>query len=112
MSKVLEASCIGEVVTCEGVPVPNAEILSEGEGASSGFLVIDGDKAYYVAKTSPNLKTTLEKLISVLSNLTTALTTLDGKPTGTLAPAPAIAVQIASLVTIQTELTTLKETLK
>lgn len=112
MSKLLEASCIAGVVTSEGVPVPSAEILSQGIGASTGFLILDGDKAYYVAKTSPDLDTTLGKVITALQQVVVALGILDAKPIGTLAPAPGAAVSIGLVTAAATELTALKASLK
>jgi hypothetical protein len=120
MSKMIEASCVGGVVTAIGVPVPAADILSEGVAASTGFLLLDGDEAKYVPKTSPDLKTTLTKLISILGQLTTALTAIDtkvlvtscGAGPGSTAPLPLAAANIAALSVIQSELTVLKETLR
>lgn len=73
MLKVIKATCIGDVVTAESLPVSIAEIFSEGQGQSSGLLFIDGDKAYYVAKTSPDLKTTLEQVIAAIGQISTSL---------------------------------------
>lgn len=84
MSKMLPATCVGGVVTAEGVPVPAAEILSEGVGESEGVVFLDEDKARYIAKISPDLKTTLEhliealgKAIEALNNASAALTSID-----------------------------------
>jgi hypothetical protein len=120
MSKILQASCVGGVVTASGVPVPAATVLSEGVGSSSGVLLLDEDKATYVAKTSPDLKTTLTKIISVLGQLTTALTLIDtkvmvttcGAGPGTAGPTPLAASNITQIASIQAELTILKESLK
>ncbi len=78
MSKVLQAACSGGIVTAEGVPVPLVEILCEGVGDSTGVLILDEDKAYYLAKTSPDLVTTLEKLLDSLQYISNALGALDG----------------------------------
>lgn len=112
MTKMLEATCVAGVVTADGVPVVSAEILSEGVGASSGVLFLDEDQAKYIPKTSPDLKTTLEKIASALSSIASALTTIDGKPTGTLPPAPAAAASIAQISAVQVEISALKEVLK
>ncbi len=120
MSKMLEASCVAGVVTAGGFPVPAADILSEGVGSSTGVLILDEDEAKYIAKTSPDLKTTLTKLISILTDLTTALTSIDTKvlvttcgagPGSTIA-LPLAASNIASITATQAELSVLKEMLK
>src|SRR5690606_27643805 len=114
MIRALEGTCSAGVVSVGGKPVPGAIILSEGVGQSSGTVFIDGDKIFYVAKTTPDVKTILEKVLAVLSELTTALTAIDAKPVGGAgsAPAPAAAANIANIGTKQTELTLLNETLK
>jgi hypothetical protein len=118
MSKMLEATCVSGVVTAGGVPVPAADILSEGVGSSEGILLLDQDQAKYLAKTSPDLKTTLDKLVTILGQLTSALTSIDNKVLiyaagpGTTAPTPTATSNIAAITTIQTELSALKESLK
>lgn len=74
MSKVLTASCVGGVVTVQGVPVPGVILISEGVGQSEGILIVDEDRAYYVTNIGNDLDTTLEKLIAALGKLTEALT--------------------------------------
>lgn len=114
MSRLLEATCSAGVVTCEGVPVPAAEILSEGVGSSAGFLILDGEKAYYVAKTSPDLKTTLEQVSSALGAIVSALSTIDAKPVGGSgsAPAPGAAGNITTINSAKTAVDTLKASMR
>lgn len=111
MAKVLNASCVGGVVSAEGVSVPNAVILSEGVGASAGVLILDGPRAYYAARTTPDLETTLENLIlaldqvkSALDSAASALTTIDNKPAGTLPPSPAAGADIAGITSAGEEI--------
>jgi hypothetical protein len=73
LSKILEATCVGGVVKVGALPVLDAVILSKGIGSSSGVLLMEGDKKTYVAKTSPDLGSTLEKLEAILTQLTTSL---------------------------------------
>lgn len=73
MSKVLEATCDEGIVKVQGVALPDAKILSEGKGSSTGVVIIDADKQYYIADTTPNLDTTLGKLIDVLGEVKTGL---------------------------------------
>ncbi len=116
MSKVIEAICVAGVVTAGGVPVPAADKLSEGVGASEGVLILDEDLAKYIAKTSPDLKTTLGDLSSLLgtiagtlTTISTALTSIGAGMTGpTTAPPPTLPVNVASIVTDVASLTALK----
>lgn len=112
MSKALDATCTAGVVLADGIPVIGATILSEGVGSSSGVLILDEDRQTYIGKTSGDLKIALEKIASALSQIATALTTIDSKPAGTLAPAPAAASAISAISAVQAELTALKEVLK
>lgn len=73
MSKIIPASASGGIVTADGVPVPAATILSKGTGQSSGILVIDGEKAWYIPTTVSDLEATLTQVISALGQVKTAL---------------------------------------
>jgi len=71
MSKVLNATCEGNVVSAEGVQVPGVTVLSEGVSASSGILILEEEKKTYLAKTSPDLKSALQLIISALTSIDT-----------------------------------------
>src|SRR5690606_10168795 len=111
MSRLLEATCAAGVVTVEGFPVPSAEILSGGVGPSEGFVILDGDKAYYVANTTPDLKTTLDKLTSALTAILAAISATN-LAIPTLATAPTVAQDLLDIGETVLELSALKETLK
>ena len=74
MSKVLSATCVGGVVSVNGVPVPGVTLLSEGVASSSGILIVDAERTYYVTNVGNDLDTTLGNLIEVLGKLGEALT--------------------------------------
>lgn len=121
MSKMLEASCVGGIVTAGGIPVPAADILSEGVGASTGVLILDEDEAKYLAKISPDLKTTLEKLSSVCDTIKSALQAIDsigtlvttcGVGPGTAIFLPVNIANIAALTAAKAEIDILKASLK
>jgi hypothetical protein len=113
MTKALPATCLAGVVTCEGVPVTTAEILSEGEGQSEGVLLTEGPDQFYLTSSASDLKLTIEKTIAALNHVVTGLTAaggaLDGLSGGAGTPVTAAASMITPIVT---ELTLLKETLK
>lgn len=77
MSKILRGTCQNGVVREGDAIVPEAVLLSEGVGASEGLVILEEDEASYIAKTSPDLKTTLEKLIAALGQISTAINSLD-----------------------------------
>lgn len=113
MSKVLSASCSQGKVTAEGIVVTTAEILSEGVGSSEGVLILEEDKQTYVAKTSPDLKTTIEKTVAALNKVASILTAIGAGMTGpTTAPPPTLATDVTELIATATELETLKGMLK
>lgn len=73
MSEVLKASVVGGKVMVEGFPVDVAEIFSEGAAPSEGVAIFEKGKVFYFAKTSPDLKSTLEQVIAALNQTKTAL---------------------------------------
>lgn len=115
MSKALPATCQGGVVTCEGKPVAGVVILSEGVGPSSGTLFLEEDKAYYVAKTSPDLKDALASISNALANTSAALTAIDnvGFWSGGGAPTPPfLGTVISGIDTAKASLDTLRGAMK
>jgi hypothetical protein len=113
VSKALAATCVGGVVKVGDLEVPSPVILSEGVASSSGVLILQGgDAPTYIPKTSPDLKTTLEKISSALSSIASALTAIDGKMAGTNPPAPVAAGDISTISSLQSDLAALMENLK
>ncbi len=112
MAKVLEATCVGGVVKVGTLPIPETVIYSQGVGASSGLLFLDGDKRYYAPDDSGDLKTTLEQLSSALTQIAAALTIVDAKPIGTLPAAPGAAANIAAITAAKAALDALLQVLK
>lgn len=138
MAKILSATAVGGIVTADGFPVAIAEILSAGVGASSGILIMDKGKAWYIPSAVMDLSTTLDKLMAVIdqtkiamdevvetnTQLIAALGTVSAAtvpPTtgGITAPITAIGVnstQITAagvqLMAIKAQIQTLKEALK
>jgi hypothetical protein len=128
MSKILTATCDAQgKVTADSVVVDIAQVLSEGKQASSGILIIDGNKAWYMPSSATDIKTSIEKLIAVitdaaaaLTQVGTTLTSIGAGMTGpTTAPPGTLAtdvVNINSKVTAlnatKAELETLKGALK
>lgn len=112
MSKVLEATCVAGVVTSELVPVPAADILSEGIGPSEGILILDEDNATYVTSNASDIKSALDSIASALTQIATALTLIDAKPMGVLPPVPAATANVVAITAIQAQLSALKEILK
>lgn len=113
MTKILEATCIAGVVTADELPVLTAQILSEGIGPSTGILLMQEDAQFYIPKTTPDLETTLENLVDVLTTIATTLTTIGAGMLGpATAPPPTLAANVASINAVAAELTVLSEMLK
>lgn len=113
MSMILDATCNGQVVTCEGLPLQNVTILSEGIGPSTGVVIMQSGKLYYIAKTSLDLKSTLDKLNVLVPKLVTIFSSIGAKMTGpTTAPPPTLATDLAELTQLNVELTTIKNMLR
>lgn len=113
MSKILDATCEAGEVTADLVPVPEAEILSEGQGASEGVLLIEGERVRYLTSNASDLKTSIEKAIDSIGKIANILTAIGAGMTGpTTAPPPTLGADIIALQAVATELETLKGNLK
>lgn len=104
--RMIEATCDAEgKVTALGVVVDVAAVISEGKQASSGILFLDGELAFYVASSATDVKTTIEKIVAVIDDLTaslnqivTVITSVGAGMTGpTTAPPPTLATDLAVL---------------
>ena len=61
-TKAINATCEGGQVSVNGKTVPNVQILSAGKGSSTGFLLISGPEAFYVAVPVETLASLLEQV--------------------------------------------------
>jgi hypothetical protein len=112
MSKILEASCVGEVVTVEGIPLENVEILSEGLGQSEGALLMEGQKKFYITSSASDLSSTIDQIVEGLNKTVEGLNAAGGALNGiaggagtsTIAAATGIAPIIAALNTLKGQL--------
>lgn len=113
MSKILDATCENNEVTCEGKTITGAVILSEGVGQSSGLLLIEESKKTYVTSNASDLKTTIEKLTDALDKIATILTNIGAGMLGSAtAPPPTLGADVSELQSISSELENLKDGLK
>ena len=74
----LKASCKNKKVEHEDREV-DALILSEGEGESEGALILDQDRAFYIANTTQDLKDVIDAIID-LANQVQSNSTAWGAP--------------------------------
>ncbi len=117
MSKALAATCVAGIVSIGEFVLEDVEIFSEGVAASEGVVILDGDKAYYVAKTSPDLNSTLQQVLDALGGIKAALqdiatgpVTSPGGSAGPTFPALAtsLTARVATITAAETALNTLK----
>lgn len=109
MTRVLRATCDASgVVTCEGVTVPAARVLTAGKAASSGILILDEDRADYVATNTTDIEALIESVVEIVNKVVEITTSLDAV---TLSPGAA-AANIALLTTMATQLNLTKDLLK
>jgi hypothetical protein len=90
MARVLEATCEAGIVTVSGLQI-TAEILSQGVEASSGVVILDGEKAFYVANTYEDLSEIIDEVCGLVDQISTVLTGLDAVTTVPASNAAAIA---------------------
>lgn len=67
------ATLEGGKVKVGGKEIAGAFVLSEGVGDSAGVLFVYGAQSFYMAKISPDLAETLDRLIAALAQVKTAL---------------------------------------
>lgn len=107
MSKMLEATCSSSgIVSAEGVQVPAAQVLSKGSKASSGILLLQGVKVYYLTSNATDIEELITKLVSIIDVASTIFSAHDGALGNSQAAA------LAQLESLKTELNQSKETLK
>lgn len=120
MSRIFDATCDATgKVTADGVIVTSAEVLSEGKQASEGLLFMEGDQARYLTSSATDVKTTIENLIDVLTDVTAALTKVSttltsigaGMTGPTTAPPPTLPTDVLDITSKVTSLTAIKATL-
>lgn len=114
MSKILSATCDANgKVSVAGKEVPDALVLSLGKQSSEGALLLDELLKIYVTSSATDIKTVIEKLSALITQISTTLTSIGAGMTGpTTAPPPTLASDVAMLTSIKVELDTLKESLK
>lgn len=121
MSKILAATCVAGIVKVGALPVLGTEILSQGVGASSGILILQGDDGkYYITNTADDLKSALDSVSAALGSAASALTAINaatiittcGAGPGTGAPILVAAADIAALTAAKAQIDLLRVTLK
>ena len=113
MSKILDATCQGKVVTSQDVQVPAAKILSEGIGESEGLLLLEGARATYITSSASDLKQTLNQVAEALQTIAGALEAIGSNMTGdTTSPPGSLPGDVASIQSAATALQALMENLK
>lgn len=114
MSKLLAATADASgKVTADGVLVEGAIVLSLGKQASSGLLLLDGDKAWYFPSSATDIESTLTQLSTAIAKIADTFTAIGGGMTGpTTAPPPTLPTAVAELMQIKTQLDQLKGALK
>ncbi len=114
MSKILDASCDASgKVTVAGQVITPVTILSEGKQASTGVVIIEDEKVFYVASSATDIKSTIEKLADTVTKIANVLTSIGAGMTGpTTAPPGTLASDVAAINANVTDLNTLKGALK
>jgi hypothetical protein len=109
MNKIVEATCSAAgIVTIDGKPISEAVILSEGNAASEGIAMIEGETVTYVTSNATDIKDLITDLESIIQQVITVLTAANG---GLTSPG-ALTAGIASLTTLKTQFGLKKDLLK
>lgn len=105
MLKVLPATCENNQVTVEEQEV-EATILSQGTAESEGILLMQGEQKHYIPNTQDDLKSVIQAITDILTNVITVLSSHDGALGGSQS------ATITLITNANTELTQLKDNLK
>ena len=108
MTKILDATCSQNNVTVENRILADCEIFSEGKALSSGVVLIEEEKTYYITSNASDIKTTITTASDIILKVTNCFTALDALPT----IAGACASFTAQLLIIKAQLDLLTDTLK
>lgn len=115
------------MVSVEGFPLTDVEVLGAGQAASEGIVLVQGGKVFYIPSASSNVVDTIDQIIAALDSLTPAITTIAttltaigaGMTGPSTAPPPTlpsnvidITANVTELGLVKTELETLKGALK
>lgn len=115
MSKIVEATLDADGNVKVGtLTIEDAIILSEGNGPSTGILILQNDKCYYHTSSATDIKDTLTQVVDALTAIASALTAIDGKATagsGSVVT-PVAAGNVSTINTAKAALNTLKGNLK
>ncbi len=107
------ATCEAGVVKVGNYTISDVTILSGGVGSSTGLLIIDLDKCYYVPNATSDLELTLDKIVDSLTKIGAIFTSIGSNMTGpTTAPPPTLVADLLELNNIAIELEMLKGELK
>lgn len=113
MSRILEASCLDSKVTIDGKEINVDLIIGAGIGASTGVLILDGSKSYYVAKTNADFHQSLNSLVDAIGKIADLFTAIGaGMTGGSTAPPGTLVADVAAIDALATTLNTLKGNLK
>ncbi len=86
---ILKATCSEGIVKVGDTIVPNCDIMSQGSGESSGYVLISQEEFFYLTNTISDIKDLLTQVSGALNTLATATsfgTTMVAQ--GPLTPAP------------------------
>lgn len=104
MTRILDATCVDNVVRVAGhVVTPTPTIITQGKRSSSGILIMEGDRATYVATNTADIEDFLQKTNDALSAITSALGTISSSLTaiaasdGSLGLIATIAANVAAI---------------
>lgn len=108
MARVLDATCASGAVSVGGVVVAGVTILSEGVASSTGYLILDQDRKYYVAKTHGDVKTLIDSVTDLLQDMSDLVQLVTTGLTGSTSAVPPTFV--ATKAQLDAAIATLKAT--
>jgi hypothetical protein len=113
MSKAIEATCVGGVVTAAEVAVPDVNILSAGVGESEGLLILDETDATYITSNAEDIESAIDDIASALNTIASTLTAIAANMVGAgTSPPPSLPSNVTEILSKVTSLNLLKESLK
>lgn len=113
MSRILDATCVANVVKVEGKVVSPVTILSQGVKSSTGVALLESDKLTYVASNASDISDLISQLSTLVQSISDAFSAFGTAMTGsTTAPPATLSTIISGLASTKAALTTMGNNLK
>jgi hypothetical protein len=113
MTRIIDASCLAGVVSVDGTPTTLVDVMTQGNRASEGIVILDKNNAKYLTTNAEDIADALEKIADALGTIASSLTSIGAGMTGsTTAPPPGLGANVTAINLVATQLDAMRINLK